>query len=179
MGKYDSSYRSKNDEEVKLERVNRILRHPLFEEHLRSCEAFEEDRRFCLHDIGHFMDVARIAYILCLEKKYDISKETVYAAALLHDIGRDVQYSEGTPHGKAGARIASKILEDCGFSGSEIESIAAAIAFHSGREKDVSEADALSGVIFDADKLSRKCFACKASEECKWSPEKKNNFIGW
>ncbi len=62
------------------------------------------------------MDVARIAYILSVDGAYAISKEIIYAAALLHDIGKWKQYEDGTPHEKASADLAEQILEASGFS---------------------------------------------------------------
>ena len=42
--------------------------------------------------MGHLLDVARLAWIFNLEANQEISKERIYAAALLHDIGRHIQY---------------------------------------------------------------------------------------
>ena len=39
----------------------------------------------------------------------------IYAAGLLHDIGRYEQMKKGTPHHLAGARLAERILTDCDF----------------------------------------------------------------
>ena len=57
------------------------------------------------------MDVARIAYILSADRAYAVSKEIIYAAALLHDIGKWKQYEDGTPHEKASADLAEQILQ--------------------------------------------------------------------
>ena len=43
----------------------------------------EEDRIFCIHDIEHCLDVARISYILAFENGIKIDKDIVYGAALL------------------------------------------------------------------------------------------------
>ena len=67
-------------------------------EHLAE---YEKNRIFCRHGMDHLMDVARIAYIENLEKNCGISKEIIYGAALLHDIGRYLQYTEGIPHERA------------------------------------------------------------------------------
>ena len=40
----------------------------------------------------------------------------IYAAALLHDMGRVRQYRDGTEHHEESARIAARILPECGFS---------------------------------------------------------------
>ncbi len=80
--------------------------------------------------MAHFLDVARLAYIFNLEEHLGIDRERIYAAALLHDIGRHVQYLDGTPHQEAGLPIAGEILRDCGFSEGEEEEILEAIARH-------------------------------------------------
>ena len=57
-----------------------------------------ETRIFCGHDMAHFLDVARLAYLFNLEENLKLEKEEIYTAALLHDVGRFVQYEDGTPH---------------------------------------------------------------------------------
>ena len=71
-----------------MKRVNAILRHPLFEQKLRLLDELEAERIFCRHDLTHLMDVARLMWIDVLEKGLGIDRELVYAAALLHDLGR-------------------------------------------------------------------------------------------
>ena len=39
-----------------------------------------------------FWNVARLMYIYALEEHLELPKELIYAAALLHDIGRAQQY---------------------------------------------------------------------------------------
>ena len=155
-----------------MERMDKIRNHPLWKESLTQIEKLEADRIFCKHDTVHFLDVARIAYIEILEKHLDIPKAWVYAAALLHDIGRHLQYTQGIPHEKAGAELAEVILKDCGFAEAEWGPILRAIDSH--REKGTAQADDLAGVIYRADKASRSCMFCHAAEECNWSDEKKN-----
>lgn len=81
-----------------MNRVNQILFHPRYRQALEQTELWERDRKFCRHGISHFLDVARLAYIRCLEERLDVDKDVIYAAALLHDIGRYQQYERGTPH---------------------------------------------------------------------------------
>ena len=59
--------------------------------------------------MSHLLDVARIAYIRNLEKGYGFRKDVIYAAAVLHDIGKALQYEEKVPHEIAGERIAGEI----------------------------------------------------------------------
>lgn len=155
-----------------MERIDKILKHNLFLECLRRNEEAERNRVFCRHDMGHFLDVARIAMILNLEKALHIDKELIYGAALLHDIGRYQQYEQGIPHEEASAELAPLILSDCGFDKEEAEVILKAIRDH--RTKEIAEEASLSGILYLADKASRACFACKASGDCNWKQDKKN-----
>lgn len=160
-----------------MNRVNRILEHPLFIRHMEKNEAAERERRFCRHNMEHLLDVARIAMLLNLEKGLGLEKELLYGAALLHDIGRHEQYENAAPHEEAGARIAPQILKECGYNEKETDVIVNAIRMH--RSKDAADNDDLSGVLYRADKLSRPCFCCKAESTCNWGEEKKNKKISW
>lgn len=155
-----------------MERVNCILENKKYKEYLQKNKAAEENRIFCCHAMEHFLDVARLAYILDLEENLELDKELIYATALLHDIGRHVQYADGIPHEKASAGLASEILEECGFEDEEQKEILRAIRNH--RDVRAATEKSLAGVIYRADKLSRACFACKAEGLCDWKAEKKN-----
>ncbi len=155
-----------------MERVNQILEHELFAKCYKKIEKWEKKREFCRHNMEHFMAVARIAYIFNMEENLNIEKELIYAAALLHDIGRFKQYEDKTPHEKASLKYAPKILEDCGFSKEEIETISEVIGEH--RNKAIAQEQSFRGIFYRADKASRPCFACKSEAECKWKNEKKN-----
>jgi uncharacterized protein len=155
-----------------MEKANAILQHPFYIECLEKITEYEKDRIFCGHDMTHFLDVARLAYLFSLEEDLGIEKEHIYAAALLHDIGRHVQYRDNTPHQKAGVPIADNILIDCGFQEDERRMILTAIIRH--RDSTVQGEKNLAGLIYRADKMSRSCFGCPAESQCNWSPEKKN-----
>ena len=177
-----------------MERVNKILNHDLFKEYLAKNKMAEENRRFCHHDMGHFLDVARLAMIFALQSRWfsdssgevsvqgdkrsvcqsgcGSSKELIYAAALLHDIGRWKQYEDGTPHEKASAQLAPQILADCGFAEEEAARILSAVLNH--RNAAVKEERTLDGILYLADKMSRSCFCCEAERECDWKDGKKN-----
>ena len=159
----------------KMERVDRIWNHPAYQSCLKEICACEAERIFCRHTPEHFLDVARITCLLAYEKEISADREIIYAAALLHDIGRHLQYREGIPHEQAGARIAGTILPDCGFSGEEQDEILHLILGH--RTK--TDREDLAGLFYRADKLSRNCFACPANEACDWPEEKKNKRITW
>lgn len=158
-----------------MERVNRILKHRTYLESLRLIEEKEADRIFCRHNMRHFMDVARIAMILNLEENKAVAKEYIYAAALLHDCGRHIQYENGTPHEIASGEIAEGILADCEFDPGESEMILRAIRMH--RNKEEAYKEPLSELIYRADKLSRECFYCASYELCDRKPEKKTDFL--
>lgn len=164
-------------ENISKERVNRILEHASYKEYVRRNEKAEAGRGFCRHDMVHFLDVARIAMILKLKEEQRTEEELIYAAALLHDIGRHVQYEDGTPHEEASAVLAAPILEDCGFGDKETSVILNAIVSH--RNPQTASQAGLSGLLYRADKLSRSCFCCKAEEECDWKKDKKNMRLIW
>ena len=156
-----------------MERVNAILRHPVFTATLQELEELERERIFCRHGLTHLLDVARLMYLYDLEEELAIAQETVYAAALLHDIGRAAQYRDGTPHDEAGVRIARPILAESGFAEQEITEILTAIGGH----RTPGGETPLGRLLYRADKKSRPCFACKASAQCNWPEEKKNHSL--
>ncbi len=158
-----------------MDRIDKIINHKLFQKHMKKNDAAEADRSFCRHNMAHLLDVARIAMILNLEEGLLLDKELVYGAALLHDIGKHVQYEDGTPHEQAGAVIAPAILRECGYSDIETDVIQDAIRNH--RTEKIAEEKSLSGILYRADKASRPCFACNMEKACNWKKEKKNMWI--
>ena len=162
-------------EEICMDRVNEIIKNEEYDFNLNKIGELEADRKFCRHDLTHFLDVARICMLICMDERIEIDRELIYAAALLHDIGRARQYLESIAHEEASAEIAKKILEDAGFVGKENDEIIEAIREH-GNEKIKGRKD-LTGVLYRADKLSRKCFKCSASNECHKSNDKKNMWV--
>lgn len=167
-------------EKIKMTKLDALLNNKEYTEMVRKLEALEANRKFCRHHMAHFLDVARIAYILSLENQMNLSKELIYAAALIHDIGRVKEYTEGIPHDEAGAKIGRRLLMNAGFTEREAEAAAGAILRHRGKRKRGQEigsqdaGDLLAEILYRADKLSRACFFCEAREECYWAEEKKN-----
>ena len=157
-----------------MNRVNCILNNEKYKKIVHIIEMFEIDREFCKHDINHFMDVARIAYILVLENHIDINKEIVYATALLHDIGRGIQYRHGAPHDVAGIALAEEIMTETGFGEGEKTIILNAIKYHRNENGSIIDFNSL---FSKSDKLSRNCFNCKETEKCKWNDERKNYYL--
>ena len=161
-----------------MDRIQLIFEHPLYKENFIGIQEAERNRIYCGHDLAHFLDVARICYILSLENGDIIEKSIIYAAALLHDIGRLKQINEGIPHDAAGSEIAEIILADAGFGEEERFTIREAILHHRrSKSEDYNETDKLSYYLYKADKLSRQCYCCRVSDECNWDSEKKNKLI--
>lgn len=156
-------------------RISYICKHPLYLSFYQRLQELERERIFCCHQMNHLLDVARIAYILNLERGLGISKEVIYAAAILHDIGKGRQYESGIPHELASADIAEQILADLPkelmFTSDENEQILTAIRGHRRLRK---SAQPLEALLYESDKASRSCFACPAETDCNWSTEKKN-----
>lgn len=161
-----------------MDRINRILQHPVFLECVRQNEMAEAKRSFCHHDIEHLCAVARIAMLLNLEEGMDLPKDIVYGAALLHDSGRYKQYLDGTPHDEAGAELTRCVLPECGYEEDEITVITEAIASHRGSSKK-TRGRGLAELLYRADKMSRNCRFCKVYEECNWPEELKGQEFIW
>ncbi len=157
-----------------MDRVERIRSNPFFLKHIKENEEKEVNREFCKHTLEHSLDVARILYILVLEQGLDISKDVLYAMALLHDIGRYTAEDKLSSHHIAGAYIAKGILESSGYNTLEIQNICDAIEAHHTLSSDDNP---LKELLYRADKLSRNCFDCKAYEKCYWDENLKNKHI--
>ncbi len=167
---YDSAFSASDS------RLSFIRNHPLYTSYYQRLTELEKERLFCRHQMDHFLDVARIAYILNLEMGLGINRDMVYAAALLHDIGKSRQYEEGIPHETArsegrSARICSAILA---FPPEEQQQILTAIHGH---RKLRETPEPLEFLLYKSDKMSRACFSCPVEPACNWSDEKKNKEI--
>lgn len=157
-----------------MERVEKILSLPLYQEYLGRNREKEIDRKFCVHNWQHFIDVARLTYILLLEDedqekiKQELGnrknvKELSYAAALLHDIGKWQEYETGEDHALVSAKLARALLLEVGFSLPESELISQAIEEH----RTASDPQTTLGYYLKkADKLARLCRFCLAQDEC-------------
>ncbi|MEE1085566.1 MAG: HD domain-containing protein [Schaedlerella sp.] len=151
-----------------------IRNHPLYKKHYKKLKKAESDRIFCCHQMEHYLDVARIAYILNLEQNLGFRKEVIYAAALLHDIGKYRQYKKKIPHEIASSEIAKVILGEIAeeyYTEEEKKQIMQAILEHRKMTDGMSE---LGKLLYISDKKSRACYQCLTEKECNWSMEKKN-----
>ena len=146
-----------------MERVNCILEDADFIRYIAKNKESEKERIFCHHDLNHLLDVCRISWILNLEEELSIDKEKIYAAGLLHDIGRCMEYETGRDHAIVSGELAEGILDRCGFSDNEKTEIVEAIKSHRKKEHPTD----LSRILYRADKLSRPCFGCEAIGKCK------------
>lgn len=159
------------DNDLMNDKINLIIENHSFQHNLRKIEDLEKNREFCRHDMQHFLDVARLMYIMSLENVLNIPRHMIYATALLHDIGRGQQYEKGTPHHIASVELAKNILKQCKYDTKEIHDILEAIGNH---RNNTEELNSLSHLLYKCDKLSRNCIHCKAIDGCKWPVEKKN-----
>lgn len=157
-----------------MDKINAVLNNYKFKECVSQNEKYEKNRIFCSHDLQHFLDVARISYIMVLENNINLSKEVVYGTALLHDIGRWMQYKDGISHEIASYNLAKDILLECDYNEEEINIILSAISSH--RSKNCKEGT-FNYTFYLSDKLSRNCFLCEASSKCNWCEKEKNRKI--
>ena len=152
-----------------MERFNCILNDQKYIYYLKRNKKFEKGRKFCKHNLKHFLDVARIAQSINLEENLGFEKEIIYTTAILHDIGKSFQYENGTPHEMASFEIARDLLEEYKFNEEELEIIKQGILGH--REE---KSKRFPMLIYRADKVSRLCINCKARNDCNWNDDKKN-----
>ena len=160
-----------------MPRVDAVWESALYQRECRRLEELERERVFCRHGLRHLLDCARIMWILNLERGLGLDREVVYAAALLHDIGKAQQYETGEPHDVAGEQLAREILlalpAAYAFSVEEIDAICTAIRGHRHLREN---AESLEQLLYQADKASRACFACPSEVRaaCSWGDAKKN-----
>lgn len=153
-----------------MKKVNEILLNEKYVSYINEIQVLEKDRKYCRHDMRHFLDMARIAYILVLEKGLNYSKEVIYGIGLLHDIGRAEEYKNNINHDEASVVIANDILNETSYTDDEKNLILRAIQNHGNKDND----NEFFNIIYKSDKLSRNCFECKVEKDCYWSREKKN-----
>ena len=153
---------------MNTEKINLIIAQPLFKEALAKIAQKEKERIYCRHDLEHLLAVARLGYIINSEENLNLDPTLIYAAALLHDLGKS---ADGGDHAQKSAELAQIILPACGFSEAELKEIVCAIASH----RRLSSQGDLSYLLYQADKKSRSCFLCPVASSCNWPAEKKNS----
>ncbi|MBS3897262.1 MAG: HD domain-containing protein [Dethiobacter sp.] len=148
-----------------MEAVQKLIQDHDYLYYLSLTKNYETDRRYCCHNFSHLLDVARIAWILCLERQISLPRSVVYAAALLHDIGRFAEHEDGRiDHAAKSASLAEPLLARHGFSLAETKLILQAILVH--RQTPETVTDLLGAVLAEADDLSRLCYDCPAQAGC-------------
>lgn len=159
-----------------LGRVPIIRRDPFYLECLSLNADRERDRLFCRHDRRHMELVAQISWkIIKNTDGLDVfakteglsgikaALEVIYAAGLLHDIGRWRQYDTGENHALAGSVMAVEVLKRAGFSAMETGVVTRSIREH---RKVFPGQSYLGRVLCLADDLSRPCVSCEARLDC-------------
>lgn len=160
-----------------MEYFNAILHDEEFEAALATLNTLEETRIFCKHGIDHLFDVARVSWILAVENQRAFDKESLYLAALLHDIGRCQTVHS---HDKESVVMARHLLTKHRVPVEKQEEILSAIGKH--REKSTStdlSSCSLGELLAYADQRTRLCFACPAAHACYWSDERKNHSMNY
>ncbi len=157
-----------------MKRVKAILAHPLYQRHMQDIAKQESSRRFCRHDIEHCLSVARIM-LLCAEREQrQLDPALLYAAALLHDIGRAACCAPGRQHAQAACTLAGEILPACGYRAEQTAQVLHAIRLHN--DATPSE-EPLTLLLRFADHRSRNCFLCTARDDCHWPETEKNQEV--
>ena len=113
-----------------MQRIDNILKNETYRFLMGMIRERELARIFCCHGLDHCLDVARIAYMLDMDEGAGIDRELIYAAALLHDVGRADPDNTGMEHHILSVRYAGDILRQCGFEEDETEIICDAIGSH-------------------------------------------------
>jgi len=148
-----------------MARVNQLLDHEDYISYMEKIDVLEKERLFCKHGFEHGLNVARIAYAYLLEKgELPFPKESVYASALLHDIGRWIEYGTGEDHAEASARLALPLLEACHFGLDEINVILQGIREH--RRDPEDDLTRLGAALALADDWARDCRRCSGQALC-------------
>jgi len=159
-----------------MKRVELLLKDALYIDYIKRNADEESIIKYCQHGLQHHIDVARIAYILVLEhndfnyfvKDSGLSgklaaKECIYAAGLLHDIGKWNEYRTGMDHAAYGSKLTREILPRVFFNPTEVDLISTAIYEHRNISRDMSF---LGERIHRADNLSRVCSQCEERVNC-------------
>lgn len=148
-----------------MSRVNQILEHEDYICYMEKIDVLEKERLFCKHGFEHGLNVARIVYAYLLEKgELFLPKESVYASAFLHDIGRWVEYETGEDHAEASARLALPLLQACSFSSDDIQVILKGIREH--RRLPEGSLTLLGVALALADDWARDCRHCSVQALC-------------
>ncbi len=144
-----------------MHRVRKIIADAQYQDYLARTAEAEKERIYCKHDYQHALYVARISCLIALESRRFELKPLVYAAGLLHDIGRWVEYATGEDHCQAASPLAEPLLFRAGFSREETDVIIEGIVQHRS-----PQGSKIGEWLARADDLSRDCYGCQGRPSC-------------
>ncbi|MFX1483252.1 MAG: HD domain-containing protein [Promethearchaeota archaeon] len=106
------------------------------------------------HQGAHTLDHTMRVYALCMKLGDELGADlkVLGAAALLHDVGRPKEEERGISHAILSGEMGRGVLNDSGFTDSEIDHVVDAIRTH--RFSEQLEPNSLEGqILSDVDKL--------------------------
>ena len=115
----------------------------------------EEHMLACMNDGAHdCQHIYRVLYhALEIAKDYDVDREVLIAAALLHDIGREAQFRDPRlDHATVGADLAYDYLKKIGWAEDKAQHVKACIATHRFRAES-PPVSMEAKILYDSDKL--------------------------
>lgn len=118
-------------------------------------EKIEKYMLSCMNDGAHdCQHIYRVLYhALNIAQDYDVDKDVLIAAALLHDIGREAQFRDPqADHAAIGAEMAYDFLKKLGWAEDKAQHVRACIATHRFRTES-PQASIEAKILYDADKL--------------------------
>lgn len=118
-------------------------------------EKIEKYMLSCMNDGAHdSQHIYRVLYFaLDIANGFDVEKDALIAAALLHDIGRDAQFKNPEcDHAIVGSEMAYKYLSEIGWDEYKAAHVRTCIATHRFRNSNSPES-VEAKILFDADKL--------------------------
>lgn len=121
----------------------------------KTFEIIEKYMLSCMNDSAHdCQHIYRVLYYsMDICKNYEIDKDVLIAAALLHDVGREAQIKDSrVDHAEEGAKMASEFLTSIGWELEKIQHVSACISSHRFRNDKLPESMEAK-ILFDADKL--------------------------
>lgn len=159
-----------------MKRIGLLLQDSLYNEYLQRNVLEEMEHQFCRHDINHLFAVAQMTFSLMLNNNdgeifleetgtdsQAAAKEVIYAAGLLHDIGKWKEYRDGEDSAACSARLSRAILPRALFTPDEIAIICRAI----GEQRNISKDMSLLGEkLYRGNNLARINSECRCNEEC-------------
>ena len=102
------------------------------------------------HGMDHVDRVTRLCRQIGADEQADLA--VLIPAALLHDIARPIERTQGIPHEAEGARMAEQYLRSIHYDEARIPAIAGAIRTHRFRSTELP-ATREAEILSDADKL--------------------------